>query len=54
MNRNVIVTCAVTGSGDSVGKHPGVPVTPKLQMQRLNLERQDCVITHIHVREPET
>ena len=29
MNRNVIVTCAVTGSGDSVGKHPGVPVTPK-------------------------
>ena len=29
MNRNVIITCAVTGAGDTVGKHPGVPVTPR-------------------------
>ena len=29
MNPNVFITCAVTGSGDTVGKHPGVPVTPK-------------------------
>ena len=29
MNRNVIVSCAVTGSGDSVDKHPAIPVTPK-------------------------
>ena len=27
MNKNVIITCAVTGSGDSVGKHPSIPVT---------------------------
>ena len=29
MNFEVIVTCAVTGAGDTVGKHPGVPVTPE-------------------------
>ena len=29
MNRDVIVTCAVTGSGDTVNKHPAIPVTPK-------------------------
>ncbi len=29
MNRKVIVSCAVTGSGDSVGKHPAIPVTPE-------------------------
>ena len=25
MNYEVIVTCAVTGAGDTVGKHPAVP-----------------------------
>ena len=29
MNFEVIVTCAVTGAGDTVGRHPGVPVTPE-------------------------
>ena len=29
MNYEVVVTCAVTGAGDTTGKHPGVPVTPK-------------------------
>ena len=29
INRDVIITCAVTGSSDSVGKNPAVPVTPK-------------------------
>ena len=29
MNTDVIVTCAVTGAGDTVGKHPSIPVTPK-------------------------
>ena len=28
MNEDVIVTCAVTGAGDSVGRSPHVPVTP--------------------------
>ena len=29
MNFEVIVTCAVTGAGDTVDKSPHVPVTPK-------------------------
>ena len=29
MNHDVIVTCAVTGAGDTVGKHPAIPVSPK-------------------------
>mgnify|MGYP003380948175 CR=1 FL=1 len=28
MNHNVIITCAVTGAGDTVDKHPAIPVTP--------------------------
>jgi uncharacterized protein (DUF849 family) len=28
MNRDVFITAAVTGAGDTCGKHPGVPVTP--------------------------
>ena len=29
MNFEVIVTCAVTGAGDTTEKSPHVPVTPK-------------------------
>ena len=28
MNPNVIITCALTGAGDTVGRHPAIPVTP--------------------------
>ncbi|HAC68246.1 MAG TPA: NADPH:quinone reductase, partial [Pseudomonas sp.] len=28
MNTDVIVTCALTGAGDTVGRNPHVPVTP--------------------------
>ena len=55
MNRNVIVTCAVTGSGDSVGKHPGVPITPKeIADAAIESGKAGAAIAHIHVREPET
>mgnify|MGYP001027584727 CR=1 FL=1 len=55
MNRNVIVTCAVTGSGDSVGKHPAIPVTPKeIANAAIEAGRAGASIAHIHVREPET
>jgi len=29
MNNEVIISCAVTGSGDTAGKHPNLPITPK-------------------------
>ena len=55
MNPNVFITCAVTGSGDTVGKHPGVPVTPK-QIAAASIEaaKAGAAIAHCHVRDPET
>ena len=28
MNSEVIITCAVTGAGDTANKHPDLPITP--------------------------
>ena len=55
MNRNIIVTCAVTGSGDSVGKHPAIPVTPKeIATAAIEAAKAGAAIAHIHVREPDS
>lgn len=55
MNRNPIITCAVTGSGDSADKSPHVPVTPE-QIAESSIEaaKAGAAIVHIHVRDPET
>jgi len=55
MNPKVIITCAVTGAGDTVGKHPAIPVTPE-QIANAALEAADAgaAIVHCHVRNPET
>ena len=49
----VFITCAVTGSGDSVSKSPHVPVTPE-QIARAALEAHaaGAAIVHLHVRDP--
>ena len=55
MNRNIIVTCAVTGSGDSVGKHPAIPVTPnEIANAAIEAAKAGAAIAHIHVREPDS
>jgi len=55
MNRNVIVSCAVTGSGASVGKHPAIPVTPKeIAAAAIEAAKAGAAIAHIHVREPDS
>lgn len=55
MNTEVIVTCAVTGAGDTLGKHPGVPVTPKqIADAAIEAAQAGAAIAHIHVRDPET
>jgi uncharacterized protein (DUF849 family) len=52
MNRNVIISCAVTGSGDSVGKSPHVPVTPEeIANASIEAAKAGAAIAHIHVRE---
>jgi uncharacterized protein (DUF849 family) len=55
MNEEVIVTCAVTGAGDSVGRSPHVPVTP-IQIADACIEAANAgaAIVHIHVRDPAT
>ena len=55
MNFEVVVTCAVTGAGDTVGRHPGVPVTPgQIAEAAVEAARAGAAIVHIHVRDPET
>ena len=55
MNTNVVVSCAVTGAGDTVDKHPAIPVTPE-QIANSAIEAADAgaAIVHLHVRDPKT
>ena len=55
MNREIIITCAVTGSGDTVDKHPNIPTTPQ-QIADASIEaaKAGAAVAHIHVRDPET
>ena len=55
MNRSVIVTCAVTGSGDSTGRSPEVPVTPaEIAASALEAAAAGAAIVHCHVRDVDT
>jgi uncharacterized protein (DUF849 family) len=55
MQPKVIITCAITGAGDTVGKSPNVPVTPE-QIANAALEAASAgaSVVHCHVRNPET
>ena len=55
MNEDVIVTCAVTGAGDSVGRSPHVPVTPsQIAAACIEAAEAGAAIVHVHVRDPAT
>lgn len=55
MNYDVVVTCAVTGAGDTTGRSPHVPVTPKeVADAAIEAARAGAAVAHIHVRDPET
>ena len=53
MNLEVVITCAVTGAGETQHKHPNLPITPK-QIADACVEAANAgaAITHIHVRDP--
>ena len=55
MQSKVIITCAITGAGDTVAKSPHVPVTPQ-QIANAALEAASAgaTVVHCHVRHPET
>ena len=53
MASEVFITCAVTGSGDSVSKNPHVPVTPQqIAAAALEAHSAGAAIVHLHVRDP--
>ena len=55
MNNEVIITCAVTGAGDTVGSHPAIPVTPRqIADAAIEAARAGAAIAHLHVRDPKT
>lgn len=55
MNHNVMLTCAVTGAGDTTAKNANVPVTPKqIADDCIAAAKAGASITHVHVRDPET
>jgi uncharacterized protein (DUF849 family) len=55
MNEEVIVTCAVTGAGDSTSRSPHVPVTPnQIAAACIEAAEAGAAIVHVHVRNPAT
>jgi len=55
MQRKVMISCAVTGSADSPGRNPAVPVTPEQIAQScVDAAKAGAAIVHIHVRDPRT
>ena len=55
MNYDVVLTCAVTGAGDTSGKSRYVPVTPKeISDSAIEAAKAGASIVHIHARDPET
>ncbi|MBV9317477.1 MAG: 3-keto-5-aminohexanoate cleavage protein, partial [Gammaproteobacteria bacterium] len=55
MSSEVIVTCAVTGAGDTVARSDKVPVTPAaIAAACVEAARAGAAIAHVHVRDPRT
>ncbi|MEP6883265.1 MAG: 3-keto-5-aminohexanoate cleavage protein [Gammaproteobacteria bacterium] len=55
MATEVFITCAVTGSADSVRKNAHVPVTPaQIAASALDAHAAGAAIVHLHVRDPQS
>ena len=55
MNREVFITCAVTGSGGTQNRSPHVPRSPaQIADSAIAAAKAGAAIVHCHVREPET
>jgi len=55
MSRPVIITCAVTGSSDTSGKNPNVPILPEdIARNIVDAALEGAAIAHVHVRDPAT
>ncbi len=55
MNREVFITCAVTGSGGTQDRSPHVPRSPEqIAASAIDAAKAGAAIVHCHVREPDT
>jgi uncharacterized protein (DUF849 family) len=55
MNREVFITCAVTGSGSTQDRSPHVPRSPEqIAKSAIEAAKAGAAIVHCHVRDPET
>ena len=54
-SREVFITCAVTGAGETAEKSDKVPVTPKqIAEAAIEAAKAGAAVAHCHVRDPET
>lgn len=55
MNRDVFITCAVTGGGNTQDRSPHVPRSPEqIADSAIAAAKAGAAIVHCHVRDPET
>jgi 3-dehydrocarnitine:acetyl-CoA trimethylamine transferase len=55
MSRNVIITCALTGSEATAHKNPHVPVTPaQIAAAAIEAAQEGAAMVHIHVRDEQS
>ena len=55
MNREVFITCAVTGSGSTQDRSPHVPRSPaEIADSAIAAAKVGAAVVHCHVRDPET
>jgi len=55
INKDVFITCAVTGSGNTQDRSPEVPRSPKqIADSAIKAAKEGAAIVHCHVRDPET
>jgi len=55
MNKDVFITCAVTGSGATQDRSPHVPRSPKqIAESAIAAAKAGAAVAHCHVRDPET
>ncbi|MCV6584340.1 MAG: 3-keto-5-aminohexanoate cleavage protein [Marinibacterium sp.] len=55
MNREVFITCAVTGSGGTQDRSPHVPRSPaQIADSAIAAARAGAAVVHCHVRDPDT
>ena len=55
MNREVFITCAVTGSGGTQDRSPHVPRSPKqIADSAIAAAKAGAAVAHCHVRDPES